>query len=144
MERAAHSVDHRFSLYFTLFVILLVVSHFGLVGIIWVLITPVPGHCILVNVKNKETKIRASDQIRQESVCFSKEATVKSLNFRTPKKLCCNLPKIQTKKPNLSVFCQNDANGIANSEDPDQTAPRGSGSALFAQNYLSENLGSLR
>ena len=36
---------------------------------------------------------------------------------------------------------------IANSEDPDQSAPLGavwSGSALFAQTYLSENLGSLR
>ena len=40
-----------------------------------------------------------------------------------------------------------DANGIANSEDPDQTAPLGtvwSGSALLAHTYLSENLGSLR
>ena len=37
--------------------------------------------------------------------------------------------------------------GIANSVDPDQTAPLGavwSGSALFAQTDLSENLGSLR
>ena len=34
-----------------------------------------------------------------------------------------------------------DAEGIANSVDPDQTAP---GSALFAQTCLSENLGSLR
>ena len=37
-------------------------------------------------------------------------------------------------------------NGIAKSEDPDQTAPLGavwSGSALFAQTYMSENLGSL-
>ena len=34
-------------------------------------------------------------------------------------------PKIQTKKPNLKVFCQKHANGIANSEDPDQTAPLG-------------------
>ena len=50
--------------------------------------------------------------------------TIKFLNFRTPKNLCCNLSKIQTKRPNL-VFCQNDANGIANSEDPDQTAPLG-------------------
>ena len=36
---------------------------------------------------------------------------------------------------------------MANSVDPDQTAPLGavwSGSALFAQAYLSENLGSLR
>ena len=40
-----------------------------------------------------------------------------------------------------------DREGIANSVDPDQTAPLGavwSGSALFAQTYLSENLGSLR
>ena len=41
----------------------------------------------------------------------------------------------------------NDADGIANSVDPDQTAPLGavwSGSALFAQTCLSENLGKLR
>ena len=41
----------------------------------------------------------------------------------------------------------NDADGIANGVDPDQTAPLGavwSGSALFAQAYLSKNLGSLR
>ena len=41
----------------------------------------------------------------------------------------------------------NDADGMANSVDPDQTAPLEavwSGSALFAQTYLSENLGSLR
>ena len=37
----------------------------------------------------------------------------------------CSIPKIQTKRPNLGVFCQNDENGIANSEDPDQTAPPG-------------------
>ena len=52
----------------------------------------------------------------------------------------------------------NDADGIANSVDPDQTAPLGalgavwsgsalgevwSGSTLFAQAYLSEKLGSL-
>ena len=41
----------------------------------------------------------------------------------------------------------NNADEMANSEDPDQTAPRGavwSGSTLFAETYLSENLGSLR
>ena len=54
--------------------------------------------------------------------------------FSDAKNLCCNLPKIQTKWSNLRVFCQNDANGKVNSEDPDQTA-RSSlyGSALFAQ-----------
>ena len=40
-----------------------------------------------------------------------------------------------------------DADGMANSIDPDQTAPLGavwSGSALFAQAYLSEKLGTLQ
>ena len=55
--------------------------------------------------------------------------------FSDTRKICCNLSKIQTKRSNLRVFCQNDVNGIANSEDPDQTAPLG----LFAQTYLSEN-----
>ena len=36
----------------------------------------------------------------------------------------------------------NNADGMANSVDPDQTAPLGS--ALFAQTCLSENLGKLR
>ena len=45
--------------------------------------------------------------------------------FLDARNLCCNLPKIQTKRPNFRVFCQKDANGIANSEDPDQTAPLG-------------------
>ena len=41
----------------------------------------------------------------------------------------------------------NDADGMANRVDPDQTAPLGavwSGSAPFAHACLSENLGSLR
>ena len=45
------------------------------------------------------------------------------------------------------VMCPNVADGMENSVDPDQTAPLGavwSGSALFAQAYLSENLGTLR
>ena len=49
----------------------------------------------------------------------------KVTKFSDAKKLCCNLPKIQTKRPNLRVFSQKDANGIANSEVPDQTAPLG-------------------
>ena len=57
-----------------------------------------------------------------------------------------NQPKIPTKRKNLNVFSRKDALGIANSGEPDQTAPLGavrSGSAQFAQTYLSENLGSL-
>ena len=45
-------------------------------------------------------------------------STVKFLNFWTQK-----IPQIQTTRPNFKVFLQKDANGIANSEDPDQTAP---------------------
>ena len=71
----------------------------------------------------------------------------KTLKILDPRKLSCNTPKIQIKGPNLRVFLQKDSNGIANSENPDQTAPLGavwSGSALFAKTYLSENLGLLR
>ena len=45
------------------------------------------------------------------------------------------------------VMSPNDADGMANSVDPDQTAPLGavwSGSALFVQTCLSESLGKLR
>ena len=45
--------------------------------------------------------------------------------FWDARNVCCNLPKIQTKRPNLKIFGQNGANGIANSEDPDQTAHLG-------------------
>ena len=38
------------------------------------------------------------------------------------RKLCCSLPKIQTKRQNLLIFRLKDAKRIANSEDPDQTA----------------------
>ena len=49
----------------------------------------------------------------------------KVLKLSDARKLCHYLPKIQTRKPNLGVFHQKDANGIANSEDPDQTASLG-------------------
>ena len=45
--------------------------------------------------------------------------------FSDTRKNCCNSPQIQLKRPNLKVFCQKHANGIANSEDPDQTGPLG-------------------
>ena len=46
----------------------------------------------------------------------------KVAKFSDARKPCCNLPKIQTKRPKLLVLYQNDANDTANSEDPDQTA----------------------
>ena len=39
--------------------------------------------------------------------------------FLDARKLWCNLSNIQTKRPNLTVLCQKDVSGIANSEDPD-------------------------
>ena len=62
------------------------------------------------------------------------------------KKICCNHSKIWTMWLYHRVMSANDADGMANSVDPDQTAPLGaiwSGSALFAQAYLSKNSGSL-
>ena len=53
--------------------------------------------------------------------------TVKFLNVLDARKLRCNLPKIQTRRSNFRVLPQKDANGITNSEDPDQTAPLGAG-----------------
>ena len=46
----------------------------------------------------------------------------------------------------LLTYVPKDMDGMANSADPDQTAPKGTvwlGSALFAHACLSENLGSL-
>ena len=54
----------------------------------------------------------------------------KVAKFSDARKLCCNLPKNQTQRPNLRVFCQKDANGISNSEDRDQTAPPGAPGAV--------------
>ena len=67
----------------------------------------------------------------------------------------CNDPKIsdtrkfavitlKVEQDGFSLMHPNDAEGIANSVDPDQTAPLGavwSGSVLFAQTCRSENLG---
>ena len=67
--------------------------------------------------------------------------------YSDTQKICCNHSKIWTMWLYHRVTSPNDADGMANSVDPDQTAPLGavwSGSALFAQAYLSENLGSLR
>ena len=67
--------------------------------------------------------------------------------YSDTKNICCNHSKIWTMWLYHRVVGPNDADGMANSVDPDQTAPLGAvwcGSTLFAQAYLSENLGSLR
>ena len=67
--------------------------------------------------------------------------------YSDTQRICCNHSKIRTMWLYHRVMSLNDAEGIANSVVPDQTAPLGavwSGSALFAQAYPSKNLGSLR
>ena len=49
----------------------------------------------------------------------------RTVKIKIPKFSDAKIPKIQMKRPNLKLFCQKHANGIANSEDPDQTAPLG-------------------
>ena len=71
--------------------------------------------------------------------------TVKFLNFGTPEIFAVICLKFNNSGQTLRKFYQNGANGVANSEYPDQTVPAvWSGSTLFAQTYLSKNLGSLR
>ena len=74
-------------------------------------------------------------------------ATVKFLNFQTQENFALIILKLEKRRFYHRVIDPKDADSIANSEDPVQTAPLGavrSGSALFAQTYLSENIGSLR
>ena len=55
---------------------------------------------------------------------WQKMNTVKFLNFRTPENFAIiNLKFKQRSQTFYMVFRQKDVNGIANSEDPDQTAP---------------------
>ena len=51
-ERAAPSVDEMFSFHFDCLFVILFISRFGFEDGIWVLITPVPGHCLLVTFFN--------------------------------------------------------------------------------------------
>ena len=62
----------------------------------------------------------------------------------TRKIAAINFPKIWTMWLYHSVTSPRDADRMANSVASDQTAPIWSGSTLFAQTCLSENLGSLR
>ena len=55
---------------------------------------------------------------------------VKFLNFGTPEIFAVIYLKFNQRGQTLRVFCLNAANGIANSEDPDQTAPLGASSLI--------------
>ena len=59
------------------------------------------------------------------NLCLRMMYTVKFLNFWTPENFAVIYLKFKQRGQNLRVFRQKDANGIANSVDPDQTAPLG-------------------
>ena len=71
--------------------------------------------------KQKE-QISCSSLQADQRLCFV-FATVKFLNIRTPENFAAIY--LNSKRQNLLIFPLKDANGIANSEDPDQIAPLG-------------------
>ena len=83
-----------------------------------------------------------------ETVLVKTQHFHKTFNSKFPKysdawKICCNYPRILTMWLYHRVTSPKDADGITNSVDPDLGAVS-SGSTLFAQAFLSENLGPLR
>ena len=63
--------------------------------------------------------------IRKKTPSTSFSGYRKVPKFSDTGKPCRNQPKHQTKISNLRVVRQKDADGKANSEDPDQNAPLG-------------------
>ena len=72
--------------------------------------------------------------------------TVKFLNFRTPTNFTVNTLTFKLRGSVMVRYLKEDANRIAHSEDPDQTAPLGavravrSGTAVFALGYPPKKL----
>ena len=94
-------------------------------------------------MQDKQTKERdvyrpALDQVYDLTL---QKVTVNFLNIRTPWKFAVITLKIWTMWLYHILMSPNDADGMANSVDPRSSLIW---SALFAQAYLSENLGSLR
>ena len=84
------------------------------------------------------------DQTAGSTLFVIPSAYHKNLKYSDTQNICCNHPNIWTRWLYRRVMHPKDAAGIANSVEPDQTAPLGAVWSLFAQTYLSENLGSLR
>ena len=101
--------------------------------------------CIMSLVMKKQQRHRSACPVWTPFLSVA-WITVKFQNFRTPENFVAIYLKLKQRGKKLRVFYRNDANVIANSEDPDQTALLvvWTGSALLSQTYLSENLGSLR
>ena len=77
------------------------------------------------NLKFSDREVWANSADPDQTAPRADQTAPKIPEFTDARKLCGNLPLIQTKRPTPRVFHQKNAIGIANSEDPDQTAPRG-------------------
>ena len=78
-----------------------------------------------VDQLDPDVLVPGSDTFLEYALPFCQEVYRKVPKFSDARTFCCYLPKVQTKRPIFGVFHPKDANGIANSEDPDQTAPLG-------------------
>ena len=99
------------------------------------------------HASDRATSIRPSYRAWLNWYCVKWMSTKnrKFPKYSDTQNICCNHSKIWIMCHR--VMSSNDADRMANSVDPDQTAPLGavwSGSAQFAQTCLSENLGTLR
>ena len=91
-------------------------------------------------IKFKETDFTTFNINWQEVnslLCKRKINYCKNPKIRTPEKFAVITLNFEQDGFTIEYCIQKDADWIANSVDPDQTS-------LFAQTYLSENLGSLR
>ena len=89
-------------------------------------------------------KLKRNDFLSQQN-WSSSSFYRKFPKYSDTQKICCNHSKIWTMWLYHRVMSPNDADGMANSVDPDQTAEQSDlGLQCLPRAYLSENLGSLR
>ena len=82
----------------------------------------------MAKYRGMENEIEFGDYFKFDNyivITYIMVSTVNSLKIRTPEKICCNLSKIRTRWLYHRIMCPKGTDRIANSVDPDQTAPRG-------------------
>ena len=76
------------------------------------------NHCFIAETRNKVYPSKSQfnhikvefDGVLNFTGVLTSYSTTKVPKFSDARELCCKLPKIQTKKPNLKILCQKDAN----------------------------------
>ena len=80
----------------------------------------VENPCTEEQMNDLDTRLQ---EVKDKIIAVSWSDTVKLLNFGKPEIFAVIYLKFEQRGQIVKVFCQNGANSIANSEDPDQTAP---------------------